>query len=51
MKEVVKAAQDGSKNLRGIPVAYQDGEFEWTEIMSCMNDPDTWVVHIAPVMA
>ncbi len=33
----------------GLSVAYQDGEFEWTEIMSCMNDPDTWVVHIAPV--
>lgn len=33
----------------GLSMAYQDGAFEWTEITTCMDGPETWVVHIAPV--
>ncbi|MEJ2733096.1 MAG: DUF5110 domain-containing protein [Anaerolineae bacterium] len=33
----------------GLSMAYREGEAEWTEITTRMDDPETWVVHIAPV--
>jgi hypothetical protein len=33
----------------GLTEAYQEGQYEWTEITTRMDDPNTWVVHIAPV--
>lgn len=33
----------------GITEAYELGQHEWTEITTRMDNPNTWVVHIAPV--
>ncbi len=33
----------------GFTGAYQEGEYEWTEVATRMDNPETWVVHIAPV--
>ncbi len=33
----------------GLTTAYEDGQYEWTEITTRSDSPDTWVVHIAPI--
>ena len=33
----------------GLTEAYRTGQYEWTEITTRLDDPDTWVVEIAPV--
>ena len=33
----------------GITQAYQEGQCEWTEITTCLEDDDTWVVQVGPV--
>ncbi|HSR31505.1 MAG TPA: TIM-barrel domain-containing protein [Anaerolineae bacterium] len=33
----------------GITEAYKEGQYEWTQIDTRMDDPDSWAVHIAPV--
>ena len=33
----------------GLTEAYKDGQVEWTEIRTQMDDPDTWLVRIAAV--
>lgn len=33
----------------GLTEAYREGQYEWTEIRTGMEDQDTWLVEIAPV--
>jgi hypothetical protein len=33
----------------GLTEAYLDGQYEWTEITTRMDDPHTWAVYVAPV--
>jgi hypothetical protein len=33
----------------GVSEAYREGQYEWTEIRTCMEDESTWTVEIAPV--
>jgi hypothetical protein len=33
----------------GLTEDYQEGHCEWTEITARMDDPTTWVIHLAPV--
>jgi hypothetical protein len=33
----------------GVTQAYQEGQYEWTEITTRVEDEDTWLVRVAPV--